>query len=555
MTPLERFFNLLKLDKRDVYQIIFYAAFAGLVNLSVPLGVQAIINFIQSGQMTVSWIVLVVVVTIGVAFAGVLNIMQFRILENLQQRIFVRSSFEFAYRMPLIKLQELYRKYPPEQANRFFDTLTLQKGTAKLLLDFSTATLQISFGIILLALYHYFFILLGLLLVLLLYIIFRFSYKDGIETSLKESSYKYKVAAWLQEIARNRESFRQESRFSFALHKNDRHVTDYVKFREKHFLVIKNQYIQLVIFKVLITAALLSIGGFLVISGLMNIGQFVASEIIILLLINSVEKIIFGLDSFYDVLTSAEKIGQVTDMDITDVPATTCKDARHIKIEAAEVNFSYPGTTANSLKDIDLEIEQGEKILLSGNNGAGKSTLLGMLAGDLDPESGVLTITDNDINIVTARDYKTVVSNLLKSENLFEGTIRENIIFGDKNINERRLKWALDNVNLSPYIKNFPEGLETPIHPDGKELATSDVQKILLARCIVHKPSVLFLEDPTDKMDEETSNKIISFLAGEGSWTLIVASNKDSWRRVCNREITMEAGQIINDEKYMITNA
>ncbi|RZJ73377.1 MAG: ABC transporter ATP-binding protein [Flavobacterium sp.] len=547
MTPLQRFFNLLKLDKRDVYQIIFYAAFAGLVNLSLPLGIQSIINFIQSGQGSVSLVVLIVLVTIGVAFAGMLNIMQFRILENLQQRIFVRTSFEFAYRMPLIKFKELYNKYPPEQANRFFDTLILQKGTTKLLLDFSSSALQISFGIILLSLYHYFFMILGFFLVLLLYIIFKFSYKDGMETSLTESGHKYKVAAWLQEIARNRESFGQEPRFDFALSKNDRHVSGYINFKEKHFKVMRRQYIQLIIFKVFITAALLSIGGFLVINDRLNIGQFVASEILILMLINSVEKIVFGLDTFYDVLTSAEKIGQITDMETSAMPAQADTESRDLKIEVSGVTFNFPESTANSLKDINLEISQGERILVTGSNGMGKSTLLGMLAGKLEPQNGAIYITDNDINTVKIPDFRAKSRSLLKGETLFEGTIRENIVFGDADVKTENLKWALDNVGLSSYVKNFKDGLETHIHPNGKELSASDIQKILLARCIVTKPGILFLDDPTDKMDKETSNKIVNFLTNERKWTLVVVSNKKIWREKCDRMLEMENGQIVND--------
>ena len=130
--PLQRFFNLLRLDKRDISQILFYAIFAGLVSLSLPLGIQAIINLIQSGRVSVSWIVLVVIVVIGVVLVGILSLMQLRITENIQQKIFIRSSFEFAYRLPKMKFDEQYNQYPPELANRFFDTMSIQKGTSKL---------------------------------------------------------------------------------------------------------------------------------------------------------------------------------------------------------------------------------------------------------------------------------------------------------------------------------------------------------------------------------------------------------------------------------------
>jgi len=550
MTPFKRFYNLLKLDKRDVYQIIFYAAFAGLVNLSLPLGVQAIINFIQSGQVSVSWIVLVFVVTIGVGFAGVLTVMQLRILENLQQRIFVRSSFEFAYRMPLIKFKELYEKYAPEQANRFFDTLMVQKGAAKLLLDFSTAFLQVGFGIILLAFYHSFFLVIGLMLVAVLYIIFKFSYKDGLETSLKESTYKYKVAAWLQEIARNRESFSRKRQFDYALDRNDDYVNDYITFREKHFNVLKKQYIQLVIFKVVITSALLSVGGFLVINNQMNIGQFIASEIIIVLLINSVEKIIFGLESFYDVLTSVEKIGQVTDMQTSAIPDFFNKNEIEINMEMDSINYSYPGHEKKSLKNISLKIKQGENIVVTGKNGAGKSTLLRLLAGVVEPDYGSVYITDNYMNRLDEDAFKAKTGTLIQGESLFDGTIRDNILYGNVNIDNDDLKWALDNVCLTDYIKTFPNGLETHIHPGGRQLSGSDVQKILLARSIVHRPNILILEEPTANMDEVTSTKIIEFLLSqENKWTLIVASKNSCWKEKSSRMIEVEGGEIINDIK------
>lgn len=550
MTPFKRFYKLLKLDKRDVYQIIFYAAFAGLVNLSLPLGIQAIINFIQSGQLSVSWIVLVFLVTVGVGFGGVLTILQFRIVENLQQRIFVRSSFEFAYRMPLIKFKEMYSEYAPEKANRFFDTLMVQKGTAKLLLDICAAFLQVGFGIILLVLYHSFFMVIGLLFIAILYIIFKYSYKDGLQTSLNESKYKYKVAAWLQEIARSRESFRKNKSFEYALRRNDRYVSEYVNFRENHFQVMKKQYIQLVVFKVIVTAALLSIGGFLVIHHRMNIGQFVAAEIVIVLLINSVEKIIFGLESFYDVLTSVEKIGQVTDLEISNQPKSPNISVEGITIETENIAYHYPGYSKQSLKNINLKIDQGEKILLTGANGAGKSTLLNLLSGMLEPEKGAIYVTDTYMNRLDEDTYRAQVGTFLQRDTLFAGTIRENILFGNDTLDSEDLKWALDNTCLSPYIKTFPNGLEHQIDPGGSELSDSDVQKILLARSIVNKPNILFLENPVDKMDRQTSQKIVDFLLSEEhSWTVVVTSKSEIWKQKSSRLITIDNGKIINDTK------
>lgn len=551
LSPLQRLINLSKLDKRDISQVFFYAIFAGLVSLSLPLGIQAIINLIQSGRVSVSWIVLVIIVIIGVALVGILSIMQLRITENLQQKIFVRSSFEFSYRLPKIKSEELYDQYPPELANRFFDTITIQKGASKLLIDFPTAFLQIVFGIILLSLYHPFFIFFGLILLFLLYIIFKFSYNSGLSTSLKESKYKYKVLSWLQEIARNNFSFKKSVNFEYALNKNNYLVSQYLEYREKHFNIIKRQYIQLIIFKVIITAGLLLIGGYLVLNQKMNIGQFVAAEIIILLVINSVEKIIIGLETLYDVLTAVEKIGQITDLDIEiakDVSTEICYN--NISLEAENINFRFHETRELVLNNICLKIENTEKIFLEGDNGSGKSTLIRILSGLLQPTSGVFFINDDTYRKIDLQQYRSQIATIINGETPFEGTILENITFNNPAITQDDIKWAIESVKLDSYIKSLPKGLNTKIFPEGRQLSSSNAQKILLARSILNKPKILFYEDALDRMDADIAREIIDFLtSSENKWTLIVSSKNPYWKEKCSRTITLKDGKLSADTK------
>ena len=546
MQPLKRFFNLLKLDKKDVSQLFFYALFSGLISLSLPLGIQAIVNFIQSGRVSASWIVLIILVVIGVALVGILSLMQLRISENLQQKIFVRSSFEFAARLPKIKQEQLYNSYPPEIATRFFDTLTIQKGTSKLLLDFSAALLQISFGLILLSLYHPFFILFGILLFLLLYFVFRFSYSAGLETSMKESKFKYKVANWLHEMARNNYSFKSEINYDFALQKNNLLVTNYLNYREKHFNIIKRQFSQLIVFKVIITAGLLLIGGFLVLSQKMNIGQFVASEIIILLVINSVEKIILGLETFYDVLTSIEKIGEITDLELEEeINNEIVACYTNINLEAENIGFKFPDSNKKIINDISLKINQGEKIIINGENGSGKSTLIKILCGVLEPKTGALYINDETFRKLNANQFRSQIACVLHGESTFEGTLLENITLNNSNVSFEDIKWAIESVQLTSFIKSLPKGLETPIFPESKQLSSSNAQKILLARSIIRKPKMLFYEDPTSTMDEAEANEIIDFLTSkENNWSIIVSSKNPYWNTKCDRIIKMQKGNI-----------
>jgi ABC-type bacteriocin/lantibiotic exporter with double-glycine peptidase domain len=547
MEPIERFKSLIKADKKDIYQLFIYSIIGGLISLSIPLGIQAIINFIQAGKISTSWIVLVIIVVTGVAFVGILKIMQFRITENIQQKIFVRSSFEFAYRFPKIKFEKLYNFSPPELANRFFDTITVQKGFSKLILEVSTAALQIVFGILLLSLYHSFFIFFGIILLVLLYLIFKINFDSGLKTSLKESKYKYKVAHWIQEIARNNLSFKNGKLFDFSLRKNDYLVNEYLQYRESHFKILRRQFIQLTGFKVLISAGLLIIGGMLVLSQQMNIGQFVAAEIVIITIIAAVEKLFYGLELFYDVITSLEKLGTVVDLELEKEKNTTnyTLDTDEINISTEQLTFQFPDAEFPVLKDINLTINYGDRILIQGENGSGKTTLIRLLSRFIEPSAGTIFINNTNYKKFSFDEYRSKTGVITLNDSTFEGTIYENITCSCPTVSMSDVNEVLEKLELTNLIKSLPLGLETPLLSEGKQVNSSAVQKILLARVLITKPKILFLEEPVNKLDKLTAGKVIEMLTDTSNpWTLVVISKNSYWKDKCNKIITLDKGQI-----------
>lgn len=547
LTAWQRLIGLLELDRRDVNQIFYYALFTGFVSLSLPLGIQAIINLIQGAQISTSWVVLVILVTLGVAFVGGLQLMQIRIIENIQQKIFTRASFEFAYRFPKIKLESLRNSYPPELANRFFDTITVQKSLSKLLVEFPAAILQILFGLILLSFYHPFFIVYGALLLLLVYLVFKFTAQRGFETSLEESNSKYRVAHWLQEVARSIISFKLSGKTSLALNKNDALVADYLEARENHFKVLVTQFIQLIGFKVLVTLGLLLIGGILVLNQEMNIGQFVAAEIIIILVINSVEKLITGLETFYDLLTSLEKLGQVVDKELESQEGEKpIKPSDGMVVELENVTYRAKDIARNIVDDVSLKITPECKILLKGDSGSGKTTLLRMIAGLIEPTEGSIYVNNVSLKSLNLNFYRSQLGKSLTEESPFEGSILENITFGDTEITEEEVYWALEKTGLTQFVKDQPYGLKTMLYPEGMQIPYVIAKKIVLARSIVRKPRLLILKDPLDHFNKDEALRIINFLTGpENPWALIVVSENAQWGQGCNRLITMNRGKLI----------
>ncbi|EAQ50353.1 MULTISPECIES: peptidase domain-containing ABC transporter [Leeuwenhoekiella] len=546
LTPWQRFVRLLKLEKQDFLQILYYAIFAGIVSLSLPLGIQAIVNLIQGAQITTSWIILVILVTLGVAFVGALQLMQIRILENIQQKIFTRASFEFTYRFPKIKMSELKDYYPPELANRFFDILTIQKSLYKLVLDFPAALVQIIFGLILLSFYHPFFIFYGILLILLIYLVFKFTGNTGLQTSLNESKYKYKIAHWIQEIARALVSFKLSGRSSLALDKNDALVSDYVDSRESHFRILRIQFIQMIAFKVLVTAGLLLIGGILVLNQQMNIGQFVAAEIIIVLIIGSVEKLILGLENFYDLLTALEKVGQVVDKKLEDQELSKPFEAEdNLHLELRNVSYEDHADEVTILDKVSLKINPGDHVLVNGPNGSGKSTLLKIIAGILEPTSGEFFINNKSVKGIQLNHYRALLGQSFPEETPFEGTILDNITFGDKTVPQKNIDWAVEKMGLADFVKDQPNGLNTLIKPEGQRLSKTIADKIVMARSIVRKPKLLILKEPLTKFSTEEKERIVNFLFDKSNpWAIIVASKDKAWQNCCERTLWLDSGKL-----------
>lgn len=550
LSTFQRFRRLLEVDKKDITQVYVYAFFNGLVNLSLPLGIQAIINLIQGGETSSSWIVLVVLVLLGIAFNGVLQLMQFRIVENISQKIFSRASFEFAYRIPRILYKNLYNYYPPELANRFFDTLTIQKGLPKILIDFSLSVFQILAGLLVLSLYHPFFILYGLGLIALVYTILLYSGPRGLATSLKESKYKYDMAHWLEEIARAKMTFTLTSNSPIALEKTDDKVVQYLNARESHFKILVQQFIQLIGFKVLIAAGLLIIGGLLVFRQEMNIGQFVAAEIIIIIIINSVEKLIRSLDSVYDVLTALEKIGYVTDMEMGQVEGLPLElNDGGLDIVARGVSYIFPDAKSPTLKDINFNLNAGQSVCLVGPNGSGKSTLMHLLSGILDPTEGAIQFNGIAFPAINTHSLRKHVGYALSTNQIFLGTLLENITMNREGVTLEDVLWAIKEVKLDEFIAALPKGLSTFLDPEGRKMPRNVVNKIILARAIVTKPALLIMEDPLEHVEPSEKNKIIENITSkDNSWSIIVTSIDAIWTYYIKDLLVLEKGEIVQSK-------
>jgi len=553
-TPLKRFWKFVKTEKINIYYIYVYSFVIGIINLTLPLGIQAIIGRISGGLLFDGVIVLITFVIIGIIIAGGLQIMQIYLVEILQRRIFARAAFEFAFRIPRIKTEALLKSHPPELMNRFFDVITLQKGFSKILLDLTTAALQIIFGLLLLSFYNISFVFFGIFLFVLLLIVFTITGKKGLQSSIYESKYKYKIVAWFEELARNNYTFKSAGFTNMPLDKTDDYVDEYLGARKSHFSVLLTQYLNITVFKILVTGGTLIIGCLLVVNREISLGQFVASEIVIIFIVGAIEKIILNLDTVYDVLTALDKIGHVTDLPL-DAPQgiriSTLLDEEGFELETKNLSYSYPEKKEKILNGINLKIKKGEKVCITGTNGSGKNTFTHIISGLLNNYDGVATVNGISLKNIHLTDLHDAVAINTSQDEIFEGTIEENVRLGKPGISQIQVVKALESAGLIDFVNSLKNGIYTKLLPTGKGISGSAVRKIILARCIIKKPKLFIFNDFFDKLEKSEKAAIVKNICSKESNTTLIAVSTDPFlMKECDRIIIFHSGKIVAEGTF-----
>lgn len=533
--------------KGEITVIYFFALFAGLMQLVLPIGIQAIISFVMGGTISTSLVLLIVFVIISVLVTGLLQVSQMKIIERIQQQLYVRYSFLYSDRIPKLDLKTVSNYFLPEMSYKFFDIVSLQKGMSKILLDVPTATIQIVFGLILLSFYHPVFIFFGILLLAVLFFILAYTGNKGLQSSIEESDYKYKLAGYLMELARLVTTFKH-ARASMHLKATDKYVSGYIQARTTHFRVLLVQYSALVAFKVLIITSMLVVGAVLLVDQQLNIGQFIAAEMVILLVIGSVEKLIVSLETVYDILTSVEKLNRLSEKPLEKTGEELLSDgSKAVSIKAQNLNFSFDA--GHVLNGVAFEIESGSKVCINGPRGAGKSTLLRLLSGSYAGYSGILLINGLPLTSYDLIAYREKVSVQTSESGIFYGSLRDNLTLGDTSIKTEDLLEICKVVGLTSFIENSQSGVDRLLLQNGFNLPEATIRKVLVARALVRKTQLLLLEEPWLGLDESVANNIKNYLLHNTSnRTVIVATADTSFADMCNQTITLKDGRILDSK-------
>lgn len=547
-SPRQHGYNLFKYvtkEKKDVTNIYFYAILNGLVQLSVPLGIQSIVSFVMGATMATTIYILIAFVVLGTWLVGYFRLKVMQIIEKIQQKIFVEFALAFAEKLPKLNLSATRKYYLPELVNRFFDTQNLQKGISKILLEIPTALIQILFGILLLSFYHPWFLVFGALVIICVIFIFRFTMESGIKSSIDESDKKYEVASWLEDIAASIKTFKLNSKTEIHVAETDNRLVNYLNDRTSHFRVLVIQYKTIIAFKVIITLVMLVIGTYLLVNQQLNIGAFIATEIVVLMIMTAVEKLIISLESYYDVIAALSKLNKVTDLPEEDLGAITLENQNSgFEIEFKEVNFAF-NDYQMILENVNFKIAENSLNVITGSLGSGKSLLLNMMTGFYEPTSGRILFDKIPLKNVDKISLRNQIGMFLEDMTIIKGTVYENIVLGQTHISAEQILDISEEIGVDDFSSLFSNGFFTKISETDTEISFSSKKKIMLLRALVGERRLLILEDPLDGMDDAFKIKMREHLSNlKENTTVIVVSEDPEMIEIADQHLHIEEGTV-----------
>ena len=536
---LRKLYQILHLDRRDISAIYMFAILAGMVQLSLPLGIQTIIGFVIAGSVSTSIIILIALVVTGTFLNGLLQVKQLSIIEKLKQKIFLRHALEFSDRLPKLDMEKLDNYHLPELVNRFFDTISLQKGLEKLLLDLPTAIIQILLGLLLLSFYHPIFIGFGIALLTIVTLIISATSTQGLAAAIQSSDEKYKTIAWLQEIARLVNSFKY-SNGGYHINRTDEFISRHLDARTTYFKILLLQFWSLVTFKIIITASMLIVGTVLLVDQQINVGQFIAADIVIITIIGSVEKLIVSLDKIYDAMVSVEKLGKITEAlkETSGMMVLPCNNAG-VAIQFRNIGYTYPDGT-KILDNINMSIVAGQWLQVAGKSGSGKSTLLRLLTGAHKKFDGIILIDGQPIRSYSLESLRHLTGILLSSQDIFQGTLWDNIAIGNQEVSVEEVSEYADKIGLTDFIQSEKEGVGMDLDAMGKKLPKQIRQKILLIRALIGKHRLLLLEEPFKYLNQTEIQSIVTCLKNKKNTTVIFTTETTSLLTGCDTILLLE---------------
>lgn len=522
--PIQRLMDIVQLERSDLYILLLLIVGYGLLGIATPVAVQALVNIVTMGGVMRPLYVVSLILFFLLLLSGVLYVFECYVVEHIQRRLFVRTAMNVAMNTQGIDTVVYDKGNPVELVNRFFDISNVQKAAATMLTVGLTAFLQGLIGSVILVFYSINFALVVVLMLAVLAFIMFVLGKNAETTAIEESKVKYATAAWLESIARNFYLFKFYNGLQRTKAITQDHITSYLDSRSRHFRVLLLQNIGSILLYATAGTAMLALGGALVIQGQINLGQFVAAELIIFGVLSAYVRFVGKLEYFYDMLAGLDKIGVLDDLPQEQVGLHKLDVPKLDSISAYELGFKY-SDRIQPIKKLSFELKQGESMAVLGASGTGKSTLVGLITALRAPSAGHLEFNGNDLRQLDQTQVRAHIGLAAKIE-FIENSILENVRLNRTDISLTHINNVFSALGLLEDFQNLEFGIDTMLTAFGAPLSTTQQQRLMLARAIVAQPDLLIIDGLLDNLSHSELEKVMNLLTEYQTQGMLIVTTR-----------------------------
>lgn len=509
--------KVLNIKKGVVRLLILFSLCVSVLSLIIPIAIQTIVNTLAFSTLKQPLFILVLTVMFVLILAGLVRLCQLMIVENVQQSFFTDIALSFAKLLPRLKLRELNAHRGPEIINRFFEVIPIQKTLSILLIYLIELGIQAITSFILLAFYHPYLLILDGILIICFIGALTWPYSKALSSALSESDYKHRMVAWLEEYLHCANLFKFNENDDFLLKKVDSNIQKYLQFRTSHFKHIIKHFLAFYGIYVLANAALLGVGGYLVLIQQLTLGQLVASEIVLNALVYSFLRICYHLRDLYALAASSQKINSVLELDY-EPQVHFCSEVSKVKDPIKQAppaiefqNISYISKLGrHGLNNFSLNISPSETICLLIKSQTGKNILLDILLGFNYKYHGAVKLNGS---ILTTEEKLLLrkKSYFVQEIEFFPGTLYENLTLNRVDTSKAMLNDLFRQLDVLADVESLPDGLNSSILNHKVDLTQAALYKLSIIRAVLSKPILIILDEVIDQFKTDDVNLLIAF--------------------------------------------
>ena len=501
---------------------IIHGVAMSVLSLAVPLSVQILISSIANTALMRPLVVLGIILLALLTLYGMLYSLQTWVMDRFGRHFFARISEEIILRNLHARFAAVESVNREELANRFFEIVTVQKNLPNLMIGGSALLLQALVGFIVVSAYHPVFMIFNACILLAVWCIWMTWSRRSTESKIKQSKAKYVVARWIEEVARANDSFKSERSMAFAAKRSEMVIGEYLDAHRKYFGHKMGQLIACLVLYAIASSALLVVGGSLVISSSLALGQLVAAELILASIFVAIAQLPNYLDQWYELRASLEKLGEFYAIPL-EAPVSGERPTE------GSMEITFRGVTVpyrNGSLRFDFSLPAGQQVMIACASHRYQKAIVDLLLRHVEPSAGSIMLGGqnlSDIHPHAVRDTIMVVDNAMT----MECSIADNLTLGNTRFTRAELRAALSLVSLEDVVEQLPQGLDTILGPLGHPLSRGEVIRLKIAAAILAKPRVLLLTEVFDTLALWQRRTILAALYAQEGFVLDFSTRRD----------------------------